>query len=140
MALFVSLLVGLVLSLSAAGPGQGASAVTLLPSEKAGAIVSVRNVAVKDDGELSGEVVNQSKNPVRDVELQILYSWRWKDEFHPGKDDPGMAVYHGIDKEIPPGQSVRFTYKPPKPLPKRSDGHFEFSVSVAGFAQVIPQS
>jgi hypothetical protein len=137
MRLFFALLVGVVLSLRVAGPSEGASAATLLPAEKAGQIVTVRNVTVKDDGEVSGEVVNHSKNPVRDVELQILYSWRWKDEFHPGKDDPGVAVYHVIEKEIPPGQSVRFTYKPPKPLPKRDDGHFEFSVSVAGFAQVV---
>jgi hypothetical protein len=140
MSAWLALLVGVVLSLSVPGPSEGASAVTLLPPEKAGEIVTVRNVTVKDDGEISGEIVNNSKNAVRDVELQILYSWRWKDEFHPGKDDPGMAVYHTVDKGIPPGQSVRFTYKPPKPLPKRNDGHFEISVSVAGFAQVIPQS
>jgi hypothetical protein len=137
MSLFFAVLVGVVLSLSVAGPSEGAGAVTLLSSEKAGQVVTIRNVTIKDDGEVSGEVVNNSKNPIRDVELQILYSWRWKAEFHPGKEDPGMAVYHVVDKEIPPGQSVRFTYKPPKPLPKRNDGHFEFSVSVAGFAQII---
>jgi hypothetical protein len=138
MSLFLAVLLGIVSTLSVARPSEGASAVTLLPPEKAGQIVAVRNVTIKDDGEVSGEVVNNSKTPIRDVELQILYSWRWKDEFHPGKDDPGMAVYHVIEKEIPPGQSVRFTYKPSKPLPKRDDGHFEFSVSVAGFAQIVP--
>jgi hypothetical protein len=97
--------------------------------------VALRNVTVKD-GEVSGEVVNNSPATLRDVQLQILYSWRWKDEFHPGKDDPGGAVYLTVDKEIPPGQSARFNYKPSPPLPARKDGYFDISVKVVGFTQV----
>jgi hypothetical protein len=132
----IALLIGSVLLAETKGHAATAAPVTLVAPEKAAQVVTLRNVTVKN-GEVSGEVVNNSKNPIRDVELQILYSWRWKDEFRPGKDDPGMAVYHVIDKETPPGQSMRFTYKPPKPLPSRNDGHFEISVSVAGFAQVV---
>jgi hypothetical protein len=68
--------------------------------------------------------------------LQILFSWRWKDEFHPGKDDPGRAAYLTIDREIPPGKSAPFNYKPSPPLPARNDGSFDISVKVVGFNRV----
>ncbi|MPZ78543.1 MAG: hypothetical protein GEU77_18730 [Deltaproteobacteria bacterium] len=108
-------------------------------AERADDVVFLRNVVVKN-GEVSGEVVNNSQQRVRGIELQILYSWRWKDEFHPGKDDPGRAVYVTIDKEIPPGQSVPFNHKPSPPLPARTDGEFDISVKVVEFTQIIPQS
>jgi hypothetical protein len=111
---------------------------TLLPADKAAEIVLLRNVTVKD-GEVTGEVVNNSKQTLRDVQLQITYSWRWKNEFQPGTDDPGRAVYHAIEREIPPGQTARFEYKPQPPLPSRSDGYFETTVKVIGFAQVYRQ-
>lgn len=112
-----------------------ATSATLMLANQAAEIVSLRNVAVKD-GEVAGEVVNNSKQTLRDVQLQILYSWRWKDEFHPGKDDPGRADFLTIDKEIPPGQNARFNYKPTPPLPSRKDGYFDITVSVVGFTQV----
>ena len=112
-----------------------ATSATLMLANQAAEIVSLRNVTVKD-GEVAGEVVNNSKQTLRDVQLQILYSWRWKDEFHPGKDDPGRADFLTIDKEIPPGQRARFDYKPSPPLPSRKDGYFDITVSVVGFTQV----
>jgi hypothetical protein len=112
-----------------------ATSATLMLANQAAEIVSLRNVTVKD-GEVAGEVVNNSKQTLRDVQLQILYSWRWKDEFHPGKDDPGRADFLTIDKEIPPGQRARFNYKPSPPLPSRKDGYFDITVSVVGFTQV----
>ena len=107
---------------------------TLQVADKADQVV-LRNVTVRD-GEVSGEVVNNSPATLRDVQLLILYSWLWKNEFHPGKDGPGMAVYHTIDKEIPPGQSAQFNYKPSPPLPARNDGYFDISAKVVGFTQV----
>ena len=65
-------------------------------AETADDVIFLRNVAVKN-GEVSGELVNNSPHAVRAVELQILYSWRWKDEFRPGKDDPGRAEYVALD-------------------------------------------
>lgn len=116
-------------------PGAAAAA-TLLPADKAGQVVTVRNVTVKD-GVVSGEVVNKSQRTLREVQLLIRYNWLWKDEFQPGKDDPSMAVYHTVEKEIAPGDTRRFTYKPASPLTSRPDGSFETSVSVAGFTEVI---
>jgi hypothetical protein len=101
-------------------------------------VASVRNVTSTEQGEVSGELVNYTKQTLREVRLQILYSWRWKDEHHPGKDDPGRAAYYLLDQEIPPGQTVRFNYKPSPPLGAREDGQFDISVKVVGFAQVYP--
>ena len=115
-----------------------ARAATLSSQEEAARIVSLGNVTISEVGEVTGEVVNHSKQTVRDVRLQILHSWRWKNEFRPGTDDPGRAVYYSVDQEVAPGQSIRFTYKPSPPLPARTDGSFENSVSIVGFAQVFP--
>jgi hypothetical protein len=112
-----------------------AGAATLLSADKAGETVSVRDVIIKN-GEVSGEVVNKSPRSVRDVELLIRYTWIWKDEVHPGENDPGRSVYYTVDREIPPGQSVRFSYKPSTPLLSRGDGTFETTVSLAGFSEV----
>ena len=103
--------------------------------EKADDLV-LRNVKIGKDGEVSGELANTSKQTVREVELQILYSWRWQDEFHPGKDDPGRAVYVTVDREIAPGQSAPFNYKPAPPVPSRKDGYFEIGVKVVGLTRV----
>ena len=115
-----------------------ATAASLSSSEAAGRVVSLRNVMSTEAGEVSGEVVNNSKQTLRDVRLQILYSWRWKNEYQPGKDDPGKAIYHVLEQEIPPGQTVRFNYEPSPPFASREDGQFDIGVKVVGFAQVFP--
>jgi len=112
--------------------------INLLSREDVGRVASLQNVASTEEGEVSGELVNHSKQTLREVRLQILYSWRWKNEHRPGKDDPGRATYYVLDKEIPPGQTLRFNYKPTPPLAARDDGEFDISVKVAGFAQVFP--
>ena len=116
------------------------TAASLSSSEAAGRVVSLRNVMSTEAGEVSGEVVNNSKQTLRDVRLQILYSWRWKNEYQPGKDDPGKAIYHVLQQEIPPGQTVRFNYEPSPPFASREDGQFDIGVKVVGFAQVFPGS
>jgi hypothetical protein len=98
-------------------------------------IATLRNVSIKN-GEVSGEVVNNSRDTLRDVVLQIRYSWRWANEFHPGTDDPGRTVYYTAAKEIPPGGSARFEYKPSPPLASRRDGSFVIDVKIAGFERV----
>ena len=110
-------------------------AATLRLAEKADEL-ALRNVNIGKDGEVTGEVANTSQQTVRDVELQILYSWRWQDEFQPGKDDPGRAVYVTIDREITPGQSAPFNYKPSPPNRIRKDGHFDIGVKVVGLSRV----
>lgn len=116
-------------------PSMTVIAATPQLAEKADDLV-LKNVKSGKDGEVSGEVANTSKQRVRDVELQILYSWRWQDEFHPGKDDPGRAVYVTVDREIAPDQSATFNYKPSPPVPVRKDGYFDIVVKVVGFTRV----
>ena len=93
------------------------------------------------DGTVTGEIRNNSKNTVRDVQLFIRNTFLWKNEFHPGKESPSAVFYPTISGEIAPGGSLPFKFTPDPPLPRRTDGRFEApSVSIAGFTQVIPQS
>ena len=129
------LVVAIIASLTLATLPTTVKPATLLVPDQAAQTVTVRNVTEKD-GTVKGDLVNNSRQTIRDIELQILYSWRWKDEFHPGTDDPGRAVYVTINKELPPGQSVGFEYRPSPPLPARKDGYFDISVKVVGFEQI----
>jgi hypothetical protein len=115
-----------------------AIAQTVLSKDQSSRVLVLNNVSAQD-GVVSGELRNNSSNLVRDVQLLIRYEWLWKNEFHPGKDDPGSSVYYNVPGEIPPGGTARFQYTPNPPLPKRTDGSFQISVSVAGFTEVIPQ-
>ena len=116
---------------------QKGSAATLMLQEDVGRVATVRNVTSMEGGEVSGVVVNNSRQTLRDVQLQILYSWRWNNEYKPGKDDPGTASYYVLKQEIPPGQTMRFDYKPSPPFAPRVDGQFDITVKVVGFAQVF---
>jgi len=117
---------------------QKGTTTTLLSQEDVGRVAILRNVNSNEGGEVSGELVNNTKQTLRDVRLQILYSWRWKNEYQPGRDDPGRANYYVLDRDISPGQTVRFNYKPSPPLALREDGQFDISVKIVGFAQVFP--
>jgi hypothetical protein len=136
LALFFSLLIGVVL-----GFGPNASWSQTVLSQQAGGVLAIEKVAAQPDGTVTGEIRNNSKNTVRDVQLFIRNTFLWKDEFHPGKESPSAAFYPTISGEIAPGKSLPFKFTPNPPLPKRKDGRFESpSVSIAGFTQVIPQS
>jgi hypothetical protein len=99
-------------------------------------IADVRDVTVDDDGTVSGVVVNRSGHVLKDVRLLIDSQWLWNNEFRPGTDSPGRAVYITLREEIPPRGSARFTYRPEEPLPRRSDGRFVTSVRVHGLTEV----
>ena len=134
---FVSLLLGFILSF---WPKPSFSQ-TVLSQQQAGSVLGIEKVAAQADGTVTGEIRNNSKNTVRDVQLFIRYTFLWKNEFHPGKESPSAAFYPTISGDIAPGGSLPFKFTPTPPLPKRKDGRFEApSVSIAGFTQVIPQS
>jgi hypothetical protein len=116
---------------------QKATSATLMTQEAVGRVASLRNLTSSEGGEVSGELVNNTRQTLRDVQLQIVYSWSWKNEYHPGKDDPGTARYYVLNQEILPGQTVRFKYNPSPPLASRQDGHFNIDVKIVGFAQVF---
>ena len=133
--LFYALAIAVLAAPSVVTVAATANGTVVVAGDEVGRIVTLRNVSIKN-GEVSGEVVNNSSDTLRDVVLQIRYSWSWADEFHPGKDDPGQTVYFTAAKEIPPGGSARFDYKPSPPLPVRRDGSFVTDVKIAGFERV----
>lgn len=98
-------------------------------------IVDVRDVRAEPD-QVSGVLVNLSSKPVRSIRIRIDRSWLWADERHPGDDDPGRSVVYTVPGDILPGGQLPFTYRSDTPLPQRSDGRFETSVSVIGIEQV----
>jgi hypothetical protein len=118
----------------AALPGIARSA-TPQVADSADKVVTLRNMTANTN-EVSGDIVNNSRDGVRDVNLQVVYSWRWNNEMHPGNNPPGGAFYQTVEREIAPGQSERFSFKPPTPLPMRSDGYYDVSVKVVGYSQV----
>jgi hypothetical protein len=137
LAVFFSLLIGVVLGF---GPKASWSQ-TVLSQEQAARTLAVEKVATQPDGTVSGEIRNNSKNTVRDVQVFVRHTFLWKNEYHPGKESPSVSSIQTVSGEIAPGKSVPFKFTPSPPLPKRADGRFlPPAVSVAGFTQVIPQS
>ena len=121
--------------LSGAAGVTTANGAVVIEGNEVDRIATLRNVSITK-GEISGEVVNNLRDTLRDVVLEIKYSWRWRNEFHPGTDDPGRTVYYNLVKEIAPGGSARFDYKPSPPLTERGDGAFVIDVKIAGFERV----
>jgi len=114
---------------------------TVLSQQQANSVLTIEKVAAQADGTVTGEIRNNSKNTVRDVQLFIRHTFLWKDEFHPGTESPSAAFYPTISGDIAPGGSLPFKFTPNPPLAKRMDDRFEApSVSIAGFTQVIPQA
>jgi hypothetical protein len=98
--------------------------------------ITIRNVSVKD-GEVSGEVVNSSSRPIRDVQLLIRYTWLWKNEMKPGEDTRSDAVFQTVEGEIPPGGSKPFTYRSSSAT-AGGDGRYDATVKIAGYTELIP--
>jgi len=107
--------------------------------EEIAIILSVEKIAVVN-GTVSGEIHNRGPYSVREVELLIRYTWLWDDERNPGKIDPGTSTYYTLTTEIRSGGNLPFTFTPSPPLAKVLGGRYEITVTVAGFAQVIPQT
>ncbi len=106
-----------------------------IADDRASQPVVVRDVVVRD-GAVSGLLTNTSPRLVRDIRLLIRHRWLWRNEKTPGTDNPGRAEYHTVRENIPPEVSVKFSYRPNRPLPVRDDGYFQTSVEVVGFAEV----
>ncbi len=111
--------------------------ISVLPPPEASKLVAVRNTTVQDNNIVSGELLNLSSHQIRDVELLIRQIWHWNNEFRPGANPPGTAVYQMVAAELASGATERFIYKF-SPSPSRSDGYFETVVTVAGFTEIKP--
>jgi hypothetical protein len=106
----------------------------LVSPEQVARPFAVQQVVMAGDT-VSGVVVNNSRHVMRDVELLIRYGWLWENEFSPGENEPGRAIFYRLPDEIPPGASVPFAYRPELPLPLRTDGRYVPSVEVVGFTR-----
>lgn len=84
---------------------------------------------------VTGWVENQTNHEVRDLRLLVQQDWRWAREKSPGEDNPGTSEIVRIPESIPPGGKVQFRYQMPRPLPERTDGHFETNVKVLSFSE-----
>ena len=116
---------------------SSANALTFLTEQEAAKTLGIQYKTENHDV-ISGKIINNSPHPIRDPEVLVEYHWLWAKEFNPGNNSPGRAAYVKLDKEIQPGESVSFTYRPQPPLPDRNDGRFVPEVSPAGFTIVLP--
>lgn len=126
---------GIVLTLALHAAPASATGETVVSTSQASAVVDIRDVKT-DGGRVSGTLVNRSSRPVRNVQLVIRYAWLWRNERAPGKDNPGRSDFYTVAGEIAPGGSLPFTYRPARPLPKRSDGTFDVSSQVVAFTEI----
>lgn len=115
-----------------------AQAQTILDSNDAAKAVELRNIQFSNNV-ITGEVINKSPHVVRNVEILLQYHWLWKNEMRPEDDSPGRSFPVTLERDLLPGQSVSFAFKPEPPLPSRTDGQYMPEVSLAGFAVVVPQ-
>ena len=102
---------------------------------EAEATAVIRDVHSKGDT-ITGTIVNNSHRPLREVRLLIRHGWLWKNERHPGTDNPGRTDRYVVPGEVPAGGSLPFTYVLDPPLPDRQDGHFVTTVELVGFTEV----
>jgi len=129
-----TLLIGLTLVLASASASAAQPLVSVKQSAES---IEVRNLEFRDSV-VSGEIVNRSRRDVRNVELLVRHIWHWKNEFHPGSDEVGTASYYTVEKTIPAGAAIPFTYRQGTTSTVRTDGQYETAVSVAGFTEIIP--
>ena len=85
--IFVSLLLGLILA-----PWPKPSfAQNVASQEQAGGVLTIDNVKVQD-GTVTGQIRNKSKNTVRDVQLFIRYTFLWKKRVSSGQREPQCGL------------------------------------------------
>lgn len=102
--------------------------------------VELQAVQARPDGSVSGEVVNKTGHPVRNVQLMVIHDWLWANEFNPGSDDAGTVGSVTVAGDIAAGSSKTFSYAPSPALPDRRDGSFLTHVTVSGYQSVIPSN
>jgi hypothetical protein len=114
-----------------------AGAEKLATAEMAAQKIEIRVLDAKKDV-ISGEVINKSPHPLRDIELLVQYHWLWANEFKPGDDPPGKAAFVKLDQELGPGESAAFKIPVDPPAAARGDGRYMTEVTLAGFTEIIP--
>ena len=116
------------------GPSRATAAEQLVAKDQASQMVNVTDVAMQN-GTITGKLVNNSNDTLRDVKLIIDQAWLWNNERRPGTDNPSRTDFYVVP-EIPPHGSVTFQYRSPAAPTQRTDGHFTAHVEVESFTQV----
>jgi hypothetical protein len=125
-----------IVALAAAGPAR---AQTLVPPDELSRTIIIQEVSQQGD-RVAGVIANLSDRPIRDVRLQVVFSWLWADEHRQGTEDPGFAATEIIHAEIPPRGHVTFGYKYPSADTTRRDGTFLVDAKIVGYRVVEPRT
>jgi hypothetical protein len=128
-------------------PGRGvllALALATLPAATATAEITreeigqgqiatmVRVEEVRRDGDtVQLRLVNLTSERLENLRVLVSESFRWKDETHPGEDDPSHARIFTVAEPIAPGATRDVTVTLTSP-PVRGDGWFVLDATVVG--------
>jgi len=126
-----TLLVVLAGALWLARPAIAAGEILAQPEEVSRAVI-VQNLSVQGD-RVAGVIANLSERPIKELRLQMVFSWLWADEHRQGPDDPSLVATEVIRDEIPPRGQVTFGYSYPSANTARTDGSFIVDVKIVGF-------
>jgi hypothetical protein len=92
----------------------------------------VRVEGVRRDGDtVRLRLVNLTGGRLENVRVLVSESFRWKDEMHPGEDDPSRAEIFTVAEPVAPGTTRDVTLTVPAP-PVREDGGFVLAATVVG--------
>jgi hypothetical protein len=94
--------------------------------------IEVADVALVN-GAVKGHLKNRGGDEIRDMRLLIDMAFLWRDELHPGEDNPGRSVVLTVAGPLPPHGTLTFELQPNPPLPTRDDGRFEAKAHVMGY-------
>jgi len=125
------LLVALAVALGLPRPALAAGEILAQPDEVSRAVI-LQNLSVQGD-RVAGVIANLSERPIKDVRLQIVFSWLWADERRQGTDDPSFIANETVRDEISPRGQVTFGYSYPSANTMRTDGRFIVDVKIVGF-------
>ncbi len=108
----------------------------IVSGPEAAAAVELAGLTIRSDGSIDGTIINRSGTEIEDVDLLVSHTWSWRDERHPGDDDPGRATHIRLAALIPSQGSLAFSYAPDPSLPVRPDGSFKTTATVRSFSEV----
>jgi hypothetical protein len=122
-------------TLGAVAPVLAASNEIVEPARRMERMLPIRDVRL-EHGVVTGEVVNATSPPMRDVRLDIEYQWRWTHEFRPGTDRFSRLEHLTVPGEIPPGGRREFAFRPDQPLETGHGGRYTAIVHVARAVEI----
>jgi hypothetical protein len=112
-------------TLAFTAPAASGEEARVAPLDTTIVIADVRST----DGVVTGEILNKTDDQLENVRLLVSDEFLWRNERHPGTDNPGNAYSVMVSGPIAPHGSAPFRFERPAPLPERSDGRFATDVS-----------